>query len=112
MVACALIAGAFSAAEAHGYTNYYCGVLLNSGSWCGDGSNHTYDSNRAEYSGAGLVDVCARLLYADSINQYKRECGVNSIWVYNGTNTTTLLEAEIKHESGTARHTLYGTGIY
>ena len=105
---CALVGVAGSAGEALAWDNYYCGVLLNSGSWCGDGSNHTYDWNRADYFGTGSTMVCARLLYADSSSVRGAQCGTNYS-IYNlGTNTTTLYEAEVKHEDGTARHTING----
>ncbi len=108
---CALIGVAANAGEAHAWENWYCGVLLNSGSWCGDGSNHTYDYNRGNYNGSGSTWVCARLLYADSSSVRANNCywnqGVNNI----GTNTGTLLEAEVKHEDGAARHTIYGYAV-
>lgn len=108
---CALIGIAANAGDAHAWENYYCGVLLYSGSWCGDGSNHTYDYNRGNYTGAGSTTVCARLLYADTSSARITGCGLNQAIVNIGANTTSLLEAEVKHEDGAARHTIYGYAV-
>ena len=104
---CALVGVAAGAGEAHAWENWYCGVLLNSGSWCGDGSNHSYDYNRGDYNGSGYTWVCARFLYADTSTLRASACGTNQGVINIGANTT-LLEAEVKHEDGTARHTIYG----
>jgi hypothetical protein len=108
---CVLAGFAVDAGDAHAFDNYYCGVLLNSGSWCGDGSNHTYDSTRGDYPGAGSTWVCARLLYADTASERGRHCNTNYGFYNLGTNTTTLYEAEVNHTDGAARHTIYGHGI-
>ncbi len=107
-LASALVVSAVGAGDAHAWENWYCGVLLNSGSWCGDGTNHTYDYNRATYNGSGTVWVCARLLYADTPGVRMSSCGTNVISVSESNNTSYLYEAEVKHESGSARHTIYG----
>ena len=105
---CALIGVAANAGEAHAWENWYCGVLLNSGSWCGDGSNHSYDFNRGDYYGSGSTWVCARFLYADtSTVRGTPGCNTNYGIINIGANTT-LLEAEVKHQDGTARHTIHG----
>ncbi len=104
---CALIGVAAGAGEAHAWENWYCGVLLNSNSWCGDGSNHSYDYNRGSYNGSGSTYVCARFLYADSFSERARGCGTNVGYVYLPGNTN-LLEAEVKHDDGPARHTIHG----
>ena len=108
VLACALVAVAASAGEAHAWENHYCGVLLNSGSWCGDGSNHTYDYNRATYNGSGNVWVCARLLYADSTVERNKNCAYNFASQSIYSNCCYLYEAEVSHSSGSARHTIYG----
>jgi hypothetical protein len=95
--------------EAHAWTNYYCGVNLNSLSWCGDGTNHTYDSNRATASG---WYVCERLLWADVPWIYNGEhCAWNSIYSYYGYNGSNLLEAEVTHGHSGVRVTVYGTAV-
>ena len=108
---CALIGAAANAGDAHAWENWYCGVLIHSGSWCGDGSNHTYDFNRANYYGSGSTTVCARLLYADSTVERARLCGGNQAANNIGTNTSYLYEAEATHYSGAARHTIHGYAI-
>src|SRR5262245_40942977 len=51
-------AGADPAQASH---HTYCGVLINSGTWCGnDRANFTW--NEATYSGGGSVWVCQRLV--------------------------------------------------
>jgi hypothetical protein len=109
----AVMAAALTPATAGAFTNDYCGVLINSGTWCGDGSNHTYDSNRATYTGAGSVYVCERLLYADtSLVRPGGLCSPSSqIYHYYGANGSTNYEAEVSHSSGTARHTIYGQAV-
>ena len=104
---CALIWAAGSPGDAHAWENWYCGVLLNSGSWCGDGSNHSYDYNRGNYYGSGSTWVCARFLYADTSTARITGCSTNQGIVNVGSNTQ-LLEAEVKHEDGAARHTIHG----
>lgn len=104
---CALIGVAATAGEARAWENHYCGVLLNSGSWCGDGSNHSYDYNRGNYNGSGTTWVCARFLYADTSTVRASSCATNQGAINIGANTT-LLEAEVKHEDGSARHTIHG----
>lgn len=100
------------ASSAWGWANEYCGILLNSGTWCGDGTNHTYDFNSAEYRGSGDVWVCERLLYADTTKQRTPpSCSYNYIVHNYGLTQHTLFEAEVKHESGSKRHTVWGYAI-
>lgn len=96
--------------EAHAWTNYYCGAGIYGGSWCGDGTNHTYDSNRA--SGSGSLQVCERLTYADSggWEVSGAACGWGSIYRYYGGNTQWLYEAEVTHTFG-GKYTVNGTGV-
>lgn len=105
----ATLAFAAGAQVASAYTNGYCGVLINGGSWCGDGSNHSYYYNRAEYRGSGSVTVCQRLLIADtSIQRMSPTCGTN-YHAYNYGASGCCYEAEVTHiNSGGARHTIYG----
>jgi len=110
LVACALLGVlALSATSASAFTNAYCGVLIAEYTWCGDGSNHSYDYNRASYSGAGNVWVCERLLIADTSTQ--RE---SPLCAYNYIDQTFssypwLTEAEVEHATGTsASHTISG----
>lgn len=110
-LAAALVATAANAGDAHAWENWYCGVLLYSGSWCSDNSNHTYDYNRATYDGSGSVWVCARLRYADSSSVRTKSCANNLAANSIGSNGGTLLEADVKHESGSARHTIHGYAI-
>lgn len=98
-------------AVSHAWSNTYCGVLINSGSWCGDGSDHTYDYNSASYGGSGSVWVCERLL-----NSSTRAVRSGSSCAYNFTQrsynaTSTLWEAEVTHWSGSSRHTITGYAI-
>jgi hypothetical protein len=111
VAACA--ATAFTPAAAQAWTNSYCGVLISSGSWCGDGSDHTYDDNKAIYNGAGSVYVCERLLYANtSTMRGSGQCSPYSvIYQYYGVTTSTNFEAEVTHYSGSARHTITGVAV-
>ena len=108
----ALLCLGVAAASANGFSNYYCGALINQGSWCGDGSNHSYDFNRATYNGGGAVFVCERLLIADTSTQRKGPgCAYNYVEEYFSPYPY-LTEAEVAHfQSGGARHTIYGLGI-
>jgi hypothetical protein len=94
-------------ASASAYTNSYCGVLKSAYSWCGDGSNHSYNFNSATYAGAGDVWVCERLLIADSTTPRESPwCGYNSI-DRSFASFPQLTEAEIQHQTG-SQHTIYG----
>jgi hypothetical protein len=94
---------------AQAFTNGYCGVLIYAGSWCGDGSNHSYYYNRASYGGSGSVTVCERLLIADtSIQRLSPLCAINYVARNYGTSGC-CYEAEVTHiNSGGARHTISG----
>lgn len=104
---------ALGSAGASATANNYCGVLIAEGTWCGDGSNHSYGYNRATYTGGGNVWVCERLLIADTSTQ--REAPVCA---YNYADRTFgayiwLTEAEVLHNTGTgANHTIYGYATY
>lgn len=109
MVTTALLSLMVGASAATALTNGYCGVLIRPGSWCGDGSNHSYYYNRAEYRGSGSVTVCQRMLIADT--SYQRaapSCGIN----YHGMNygvSGCCYEAEVTHSNTNgARHTIHG----
>lgn len=107
-----LAALALSSPSAFAWSNSYCGVLINQGTWCGDGSDHSYDYNRASYGGNGTVYVCERLLWANSTRErLTPSCSYN----YNARNygaTSSLFEAEVTHiYSGGARHTIYGYAV-
>jgi hypothetical protein len=98
---------AWGATSASAFTNSYCGVLVSAFTWCGDGSNHSYNFNSATYTGGGDVYLCERLLIADS--KEPREgavCGYNSVSQTFGAYPY-LTEAEIQHQTG-ANHTIYG----
>ena len=97
------------AGSAHAFANSYCGVLIYESTWCGDGSNHTYNYNRAQYTGFGDVYVCERLLIADtSSERMAPSCGYNYVARNYGAYPW-LTEAEVGHfYSGGARHTIYG----
>lgn len=110
-LAAALVGAAANAGEAHAWENWYCGTLIYSSSWCSDYTNHTYDYNRATYGGSGSVWVCARLRYKDSSSTYRSSCGYDIATNSIGTNTCCLYEADVKHESGSARHTIQGYAI-
>jgi hypothetical protein len=107
LACCAGFFAAHSAAQA--FTNGYCGVLINQGSWCGDGSNHSYYYNRASYPGSGSVTVCERMLLADTnIQRMTPSCGVNYL-AHNYGTSGCCYEAEVTHvNSGGARHTING----
>jgi hypothetical protein len=110
VVACALLGvlvlGAHSASA---FTNSYCGALIAEYSWCGDGSNHSYNYNRASYTGGGNVWVCERLLIADTSTQRAAPgCAYNYVDQTFGAYPW-LTEAEVDHATGTgANHTIYG----
>ena len=109
-VSLAALAG--TSASAMAFSNGYCGVLINEGTWCGDGSDHSYDYNRASYGGGGNVYVCERLLWANTRTQRQApSCSYN----YNARNygpTSSLFEAEVTHiYSGGARHTIFGYAV-
>lgn len=98
-------------ATASATNNSYCGVLIAAGSWCGDGSNHSYVFNSASYTGGGSVWVCERLLIADTTTQ--RE---NPVCSYSYASASFgafiyLTEAEVTHGTG-ASHTIYGLASY
>lgn len=97
------------AAVASAFTNTYCGVLINQGSWCGDGSDHSYYWNRATYPGSGTVTVCERMLIEDtSTVRQSAACGDNYVARDYGTSGC-CYEAEVTHRySGGARHTVTG----
>jgi hypothetical protein len=107
-----LAALALFPSSSFGYSNAYCGALINQGSWCGDGSNHSYDYNRAEYRGAGDVWVCERLLIADTRTERAGPtCGYD-YQAHGYPAYVWLTEAEVTHlYSGGARHTIYGYGV-
>jgi hypothetical protein len=111
-VICACAALGYFAATAFAFTNDYCGVLISQNTWCGDGSNHTYHYNQAQYTGGGNVTVCERMLYADTSTQRTApQCATNFIGHEYGA-TSTLFEAEVRHiNSGGASHTIYGRAI-
>ena len=100
---------ALGATSASAFTNPYCGVLIAENTWCGDGSNHSYNYNRASYTGAGNVWVCERLLIADTTTERETPfCAYNYIEKTFGT-FGFLTEAEVQHNTGTsANHTIYG----
>lgn len=111
-VACALLGVlALGATGASAFTNSYCGVLIAENSWCGDGSNHSYNYNRASYTGAGNVWVCEHLLIADTSTERQSPlCAYNYIDQSFGSYPW-LTEAEVVHATGTgANHTIYGYG--
>jgi hypothetical protein len=95
---------------AQAFTNNYCGALIAEGTWCGDGSNHSYNYNQATYTGAGNVWVCERLLIADTTTQREApQCGFNYIDRTFSSGYPYLTEAEVTHNTGTgANHTIYG----
>jgi hypothetical protein len=100
---------AWGAPGAAAFTNSYCGVLINEGTWCGDGSNHSYNYNRATYTGAGNVWVCERLLYADTTTQVESPVCAYNLADRSFTPGAFLTEAEVTHNTGTgAQHTIYG----
>lgn len=100
---------AYGAIDAGAFTNSYCGVLINEFTWCGDGSNHSYNYNEASYTGTGNVWVCERLLYADTTTQVESPRCAYNVSGRSFTPGAFLTEAEVDHETGTgARHTIYG----
>jgi hypothetical protein len=98
--------------QASAFSNTYCGVLINEGTWCGDGSNHSYTFNSATYSGGGSVFVCERLLIADTSTQRRGpSCGYTYVASTYGPYGW-LTEAEVTHlYSGGARHTITGYAV-
>jgi hypothetical protein len=110
VVAGALLGLGVAAASASGFTNNYCGVLISSGAWCGDLSNHSYDYNKASYTGGGLVWVCQRLVIADTSTERGSSCAY-TYTEYFYAPYPYLTEASVTHYSGAARHTIYGLAI-
>lgn len=95
---------------ASAFDDSYCGALIDEDYWCGDGSRHTFDYNRAEYNGTGNVWVCERLLYdgTSTVRAGGPSCGYNYQTRSYGP-TTSLFNAQVTHYySGGARHTIYG----
>jgi hypothetical protein len=109
MVVWLVVAGVHPSPASASFTNTYCARLIDEFTWCGDSSNHTYIYNSASYGGAGSVDVCERLLYADTPTpRATPTCAINSVDRTYGP-TTSLWEAEVQHDTGTgARHTITG----
>ena len=94
--------------EAHAWTNYYCGASIYGYSWCGDGSDHTYDSNQATGSGT----VCERMLWANQpwvVNGVF--CGPGTAGRYYGPNSASLYEAEVTHSNGAVRYIVNGMAV-
>lgn len=111
-VAAAGVLALIPTSDAAAWTNSYCGYLIDTGFWCGDRSDHTYDSNRARYYGSGSVTVCERLI--NSVTRATRggsSCATNSVYNYYGATTQTLFEADVTHWSGSSRHTIYGEAV-
>jgi hypothetical protein len=100
------------ASQASAFSNTYCGVLIYSGTWCGDGSNHSYYYNSATYSGGGSVFICERLLIADTATERSgSSCGYSYVSRNYGPYGW-LTEAEVTHYySGNARHTITGYAV-
>ncbi|HET6509306.1 MAG TPA: hypothetical protein VFG42_21090 [Baekduia sp.] len=91
--------------------NAYCGILIANGTWCGDGSNHSWVFNSASYTGGGSVWVCERLLIADTSTQRENPvCGYTYVSASFGSYIY-LTEAEVSHWTG-ANHTIYGLSTY
>jgi hypothetical protein len=110
--ACALtgVLGAFPGTAA-ATDNNYCGVLINNGTWCGDGSDHAYVTNTAAYPGVGNVYVCERLLIANTSTQREAPvCAYNYVSQSFGSYLW-LTEAEVAHFTG-SQHTVNGLGQY
>jgi hypothetical protein len=109
VAACACLGlAALSTASASAFTNSYCGVLIASGTWCGDGSNHSYNYNSASYNGAGDVWVCERVLIADTSSERESpQCAYTFVERTFPTGYPWLTEAEVRHSTG-ANHTIYG----
>lgn len=85
------------------FDNTYCGASMSVGSWCGDGSDHSYNFNRATYTADSTnVWVCQRLLYSDTHSQVSTPtCNYNLI---SQTYSTLLLtEAEVSHQTSPSR---------
>lgn len=110
--ACALLAAlAVLPGIASATDNSYCGVLINNGTWCGDGSDHSYTTNSATYPGAGNVWVCERLLIANTSTQREDPvCAYNYVSQSFGSYIW-LTEAEVAHFTG-SQHTVNGLAKY
>ena len=111
LTAAALCAAASPASAS--FQNGYCGVLVPQGVWCSDGTDHTYDYNRAEYRGGGSVWVCEQLRYANtSTPRATPTCAYNYAAKNYGLTQYTLFEADVTHlYSGGANHTIYGYAV-
>lgn len=106
--ACAF--GAVSPGEVRALTVDYCGFSIPAWSWCSNGSNHTYDSNKAYYNGSASLSVCQRLIYFTSRVEYHRTCAPTSTYRYYWANTGTMFEAQVLHDNGSSR-TIWGQGV-
>jgi hypothetical protein len=98
---------ALGASSASAFTNSYCGSLIAAFSWCGDGTNHSYNFNSATYTGGGDVWVCERLMIANSTDEREGPiCGYDAVDQTFGAYPF-LTYAQVQHQTG-ANHTIYG----
>jgi hypothetical protein len=99
---------ALGAVSASAFTNSYCGVLISSGTWCGDGTHHSYNYNSASYTGAGSVWVCERLLIQGTTTERESpQCAYKFVDRTFASGYPYLTDAEVDHNTG-ANHTIYG----
>jgi hypothetical protein len=106
--ACIAYSAQTGAAPAHATTFNYCGVLLNSGTWCGNTLAY-FTYNSASYNGGGSVIVCQHVVaFSTGVVRYPPTCGYND--TASAYTSNVLSEAEVTHSSGSARHTIYGSG--
>jgi hypothetical protein len=112
-IAAAAVIFAAGGGDAHAWTNSYCGSLIYGYSWCSDNTNHSYDDNKAIYSGSGSVQVCERLRWADQPWEVKTPfCAINLVHRTYGYNTQYLYEADVQHKDPTnVRHTITGVAV-
>jgi hypothetical protein len=112
--ACAILGSlVFGATASQAFTNPYCGVLIAEGTWCDDGSSHSYYYNQASYNGAGNVWVCERLLVTSTGNQRDIPgCGYNYYDQTFSAGYPFLTIAQVMHNTGTgANHTINGYAV-
>lgn len=111
LVVAAAAINAVGAGDAHAWTNYYCNTGVYGGSWCGDGSNHTYDNNKSVVGNGGVL-VCERMLWADSTYLVAQPfCHLGQAFKSYGANSSYLYEAEAQHTWTGVRMTVYGTAM-
>jgi hypothetical protein len=106
---CATLGARAGTRPAAAGTYLYCGVVINSGTWCGN-SQAFFGYNEAHYPGAGSVSVCQHLVnLSNGSIRAGSSCATNTASA--NYSTSVFSEAEVTHFSGATSHTVDGTAF-